>query len=131
MIKKILALIPLAVLLLAGCKEHEDIVWPHEVYIEPADTTITVGSSGILRPVFEPEEARLFNNRYFNTTWYSSDPNVVEVAPISGRVTGVSVGTATISVISDTNFKNEEGYWVTTIGSSCEVHVIDGKLNPQ
>lgn len=132
MIKHIARLIlVVALLLIAGCKEKEDIIWPRSVSIVPADTTITVGSSIALKPVFEPEEARLYNNRYFNSNWFSSDPAIANVATISGVVTGIAPGTATISIVSGTSYKSEEGYWVTTIGNSCEVHVIDNKLDPK
>lgn len=131
MIKNILRLIPIVLLLLCGCKEKDEIIWPRSVSIVPSDTTIVVGTSIVLKPVFDPEEARLYNNRYFNSNWYSSDPGIANVATVSGVVTGLAPGVATISIISGTSYKNEEGYWVTTIGNSCEVRVIDDKLNPQ
>ena len=79
------------------------------IYLIPADTSITGGSTIQLLPVFQPENA---TNKI--VTYSSSNPEVVSVN-YDGLVTGLWKGKATISVVTqDGNFSAKSNIEVTS-----------------
>lgn len=66
-----------------------------EITLDPAELTIDVGRSAVIRPTVLPKDA---NNR--KVVWSSSDESVAKVNA-SGRVTGVALGDCEIICVSE------------------------------
>ncbi|MDO4194417.1 MAG: leucine-rich repeat protein, partial [Erysipelotrichaceae bacterium] len=78
-----------------SCTVKVGAVHAEGISIAPAPDTVSVGNTVDLDPVFEPENA--VNKR---VTWTSSDSSIATVDS-NGVVTGVSVGTVTITVTAE------------------------------
>ncbi|MCR5448480.1 MAG: leucine-rich repeat protein, partial [Solobacterium sp.] len=81
--------------LIKSCTVKVGAVHAEGISIAPAADTVSVGNTVDLDPVFEPENA--VNKR---VTWKSSDTGIATVDS-NGVVTGVSVGTVTITVTAE------------------------------
>ncbi len=93
------------ILLAASCKKDDIIVTA--IDLDKTDVTVQIGASESLTAFLTPADA---SNQ--NVTWRSSSAAVATVA--DGVVTGVSLGTATITAISQSD---------TTIKATCTVLV--------
>jgi len=83
------------------------------VTLNKTTTSIIIGNTEQLTSTIEPEDA---TNK--DTTWVSSDEGIATVGD-NGLVTGISAGTATITVKSDTD---------DTIFAECEVTVVTDSI---
>jgi hypothetical protein len=101
----LVALIAGLILLAASCKKDDIIVTA--VDLDKTDVTVQIGASVTLNPFLTPADA---SNQ--TVTWRSSSTGVATVA--DGVVTGISLGTATITAISQSD---------TTVKAVCAVLV--------
>lgn len=69
------------------------------VVVSPADTTIQVGGSAQFSAVTKDKNGNTLTGR--SVTWSSNNPGVASIDAQSGKVTGVSQGSATITATSE------------------------------
>jgi hypothetical protein len=92
--KMMMGLMTGLLLLISSCAKDPIIVTG--ITLDKVDVTVQVGATANLSAFLTPADA---DNK--NITWTSSDPAVVTVA--SGVITGISLGTATITATSDSD----------------------------
>jgi hypothetical protein len=84
----------------------------HSVTVSPSSLTINVGGTGILAASVDAD-----GSLDRTVTWSSSNTAVATVDAASGKVTGVSVGTVTVTATSKANTSVQGAAAVTVIGS--------------
>ena len=104
------------------------------VTIKQTDVKVSVGSTTQLTAEVQPANAAIKG-----VSWISSNPAVAAIDPITGVVTGVSAGTATITVATDDGNKtakvdvtveNVMASGVTINGGAETATVVTGKSTP-
>ncbi len=89
--------------------------------LDQATATVMVGSTFNLNVIFTPLDA---TNK--NITWLSSDPGVATVA--NGVVTGVKLGTATITATSQENLALSATCEITVVPSNGQQITVSGDI---
>lgn len=88
-----------------------------KISLDKSELSLEAGGKATLTAVVEPADATIKS-----VVWSSSEPSVVDINPVTGEITAVTEGTATVTATSSSN---------ASVSASCEVTVGGDKPQPQ
>ena len=93
-----------------------------KVTLDKAELSLEAGDKAILTATVEPDDATIKS-----VVWASSNPDVASVNPVTGEVTAIANGTATVSATSSSN-KEVSASCVVTVGGEDPIVPTGKKL---
>lgn len=97
--------------------ENEAPVPVKSIHLSESELLLATGETAVLTATVTPDNATIKS-----VSWSSSNPQVADVHPVTGQITAVSAGTATVTAVSSSNKK---------VSASCAVTVSDGSSVPE